>query len=82
MNIRRSRTYFKRQATTTNDAEGNARPTADARSSRVVLGSFRCTLLVSAAPVAKEVVALDRNSEDDTLNWIEAVSEFDSTTRR
>jgi hypothetical protein len=31
--------------------------------------------------VAKEVAGLDRNREDDTLRWIEAVSEFDSSAK-
>jgi len=31
--------------------------------------------------VAKEVTGLDRNREDDALTWIEAVSEFDSSTK-
>jgi hypothetical protein len=31
--------------------------------------------------VAKEVAGLDRNREDDALRWIEAVSEFDSSTK-
>jgi len=31
--------------------------------------------------VAKEVAGLDQNREDDALTWIEAVSEFDSSTK-
>jgi Antitoxin MazE-like len=32
--------------------------------------------------MAKEVARLHRNDEDDALNWIEAVSEFDGYTKR
>jgi hypothetical protein len=32
--------------------------------------------------VAKEVAGLHRNGEDDALRWIEAVSEFDDSTKR
>jgi hypothetical protein len=32
--------------------------------------------------MAKEVARLHRNDEDDALNWIEAVSEFDGSTKR
>ena len=32
--------------------------------------------------VAKQVARLNRNSEDDALKWIEAVSEFDGSTNR
>lgn len=32
--------------------------------------------------VAKEVAGLDRKDEDEALKWIEAISEFDGSTKR
>jgi len=32
--------------------------------------------------VARQVARLNRNGEDDALNWIEAISEFDGSTKR
>jgi Protein of unknown function (DUF3018) len=32
--------------------------------------------------VAKEVARLNQNDEDEALKWIEAISEFDGSTKR